>query len=77
MRRIIGDPSRTTRVTGKASSPLHNQRTVLVIGGFPYDTGRDVICERLREIFEHEPGVREWWTPGKVGSVEKVNFPHE
>ena len=21
---------------------------------------RDVICERLREIFQHEAGVREW-----------------
>ena len=45
-----------------------------MIGGFPNDTERDVICERLREIFEHEPGVREWWTPRKVGSVGKVNF---
>ena len=28
----------------------------------------------LREIFGQEPGVREWWTPGKVGSVGIVNF---
>ena len=38
-------------------------------------TQRDVICERLREIFGQEPEVREWWTPGKVGSVGKVNSP--
>ena len=25
-------------------------------------------------IFGHEPGVKEWWAPGKVGSVGKVNF---
>ena len=39
-----------------------------------YDTETDVICERLREIFEQVPGVKECWAPGKVGSVGKVNF---
>ena len=33
-----------------------------------------MICEKLPEIFGQEPGVGEWWTPGKVGSVGKVNF---
>ena len=33
-----------------------------------------MICEKLREIFEREPGVKEWWAPGKVVSVGKVNF---
>ena len=51
-----------------------NQRTVLVVGGFAYNTERDVICEKLREIFGQEPGVKDWWTPGKVGSVGKVSF---
>ena len=32
----------------------------------PDDTERDVICEKLREIFGQEPGVEGWWTPGKV-----------
>ena len=31
--------------------PPKNQGTVLVVGGVPYDTERDVICETLREIF--------------------------
>ena len=53
---------------------LKNQRTMLVVGGFPYDTERDVICEKLREIFGRQPGVKEWWARGKVGSVGKVNF---
>ena len=35
---------------------------------------RDVICEKLREIFEQETGVKEWWAPGNVGSVGKVVF---
>ena len=65
------------RVTAVASFPPQYQRTALVIGGFPHDSERDVICERLREIFQHEPGVRAWWTPGKLGSVGKVNFSHE
>ena len=54
--------------------PLQNQRTVLVVGGFPHDTERDVICEKLREMFGQELGVKDWWTPEKVGSVGKVNF---
>ena len=51
--------------------PPKNQRTVLVVGGFAYDTEKG--CD-LREIFGQEPGVKDWWTPGKVGSVGKVNF---
>ena len=38
-------------------SSLQNSCAVLVLGGFPYDTERDVICERLREIFGQEYGV--------------------
>ena len=57
-----------------SSFPHKNQRTVLVLGGFPYDTDRDVICEKLPEIFAQEYGVREFWAPGKVDSVGKVNF---
>ena len=30
--------------------PPKNQRTVLVVGGCAYDTERDVICEKLRDI---------------------------
>ena len=57
--------------------PPKHQRTVLVVGGFPYDTERDVMCEKLREIFDQEPGVSERWTQGKVGSVKGVNStPH-
>ena len=33
-----------------------------------------MICEKLREIFGQEAGVKDWWTPGKFGSVGKVNF---
>ena len=33
-----------------------------------------MICETMREIFGHEPGVKDRWTPGKVGSVGKVSF---
>ena len=55
--------------------PPKNRRTVLVVGGFFLPTTqRDVICEKLREIFGQEPGVKDWWTPGKVGSVGKANF---
>ena len=54
--------------------PPKHQRTVLVVGGFPCDSERDVTCEKLREIFGQEPGVKGRWTPGKVGSVGKVNF---
>ena len=28
----------------------------------------------LREIFGQEPGVKDWWNLGKVGSVGKVSF---
>ena len=54
--------------------PPKNQRTVLVVGVFPYDTERDVICDKMKEIFGHELGVKDWWIPGKVGSVGKVSF---
>ena len=57
--------------------PPKHQRTVLVVGGFPYDTERDVICEKLREIFGHELGVKDLWTLGKVGSVGEGQFPHK
>ena len=53
--------------------PKH-ERTVLVMGEFPYDSERDVICDRLREIFGQEFGVKEWFATGRVGSVGKVNF---
>ena len=43
-----------------------NQRTALVVG--------DVNCEKLGEIFGHELGVKDWWTPGKVGSMGNVSF---
>ena len=33
-----------------------------------------MICGKLRDTFGQEPGVKEWWTLGKVGSVDKVNF---
>ena len=33
-----------------------------------------MVCEKLQVIFEREPGVKEWWAPGKVGSVGKVVF---
>ena len=51
-----------------------NQSTVPLVGGFAHDTERDVICDKLREIFGQEQGVKDWWTPGKVGSVGKVSF---
>ena len=41
-----------------AHQPPKRQRTVLVMGGFPCDTERDVTCEKLREIFGQEPRVR-------------------
>ena len=50
------------------SHPPKSQRSVLVVGGFPCDTERDVICEKMREIFGHEQGVTDWWTRGKIGS---------
>ena len=50
------------------------RRGMSTCGRFAYDTKRDVICEKLREIFGQEPGVKDWWTPGKVGSVGKVSF---
>ena len=33
-----------------------------------------MVCEKLLVIFERELGVKEWWAPGKVGSVGKVVF---
>ena len=54
--------------------PPKNQRTELVVGGFPHDTERDVMSETLREIFGHQLGVKDWWTPGKVRSVKMVSF---
>ena len=53
------------RRNGSVHPPI-NQRTVLVVGGFP--------CDREGCDFGHEPGVKDWWTPGKVGSVGKVSF---
>ena len=45
--------------------PPRNQRTLLVVGGFPCDTERAVISEFFfLEIFGHEAGVKDWWTPG-------------
>ena len=61
------------RASGAYHPPKH-QRTVLVVGGFSDDTERDVTCKRLREIFGQKPGVKDWWIPGKVGSVGKVNY---
>ena len=66
------EPARTNGTV----QPPKNQRTVLVVGGFANDTERDVICEKLREIFGQKPGVKDWWTLGKVGSVGKVSFHH-
>ena len=68
-----GDASRTApselnpvheREKGSVHPPK-NQRTVLVVGGFPCDTERDVICEKLREMFGHEKGVTDWWTDSR------------
>ena len=33
-----------------------------------------MIFEKLKGIFGHEAGVKDRWTPGKVGSVGKVSF---
>ena len=41
------EPARGSR----AHHPPKHQRTVLVVGGFPFDTERDVICEKMRKIF--------------------------
>ena len=57
-----------------AHRPLNINKTLLVVGGFTCDSEREVTCEKLRVIFGQEPGVSVWWTPGKVGSVGKVNF---
>ena len=37
--------------TGQLQHPPKHQRTVLVVGGFPYDTEREQICATLRDIF--------------------------
>ena len=46
--------------------PPTNQRTVLLVRGFPLRHGEGRVA--------HELGVLDWWTLGKVGSVEKVSF---
>ena len=33
-----------------------------------------MICAMLQNNFWARTGVKEWWTPGKVGSVGKVKF---
>ena len=46
------------RGSGTIHPPKH-QRTVLVVGGFPYDAKRDVICDKLRDILTRarSPGL--------------------
>ena len=61
----LGTTSRTCKGVGCTPSSLTSTYSA---GGrrFSVRPEREVICEKLREIFEQEPGVREWWTLGKL-----------
>ena len=59
------------------ASSKKNQRAVLVVGGFPYDSERDVNCDKLREMFGHEQGVKDWWTPEEDRISGKGQLPHK
>ena len=65
------------RRTGAQRPPKHH-RTVLVAGGFPDDTEKELIYEKLRVIFWQELGVKEWWAPGSwLGWKSDLQLEHE
>ena len=70
---LVESMARSGTMSAALFPPKH-ERTVSVMEGFLYGTERDVICDRLREIFGQEFGVKEWFATGRVGSAGKVNF---
>ena len=60
--------------TSSVFFPPKPQRTVLVLGGFPDDTERDVICEKIREIFVMNLECRNGGLQEKPDLLERLNF---
>ena len=71
------NPSLSLRGDPGTVHPPKRQRTVLVLGGFAYDTEKDVICEKLREIFRQEPRCQRLVDSGEGRISGKGELPHE
>ena len=50
------------------------KRTTIVVGGYPFDTDRDVIEASLRDITGSLLGVRDFHASGKFASTGKIIF---
>eukprot|EP00929_Paragymnodinium_shiwhaense_P076239 TRINITY_DN39165_c0_g1_i1.p1 TRINITY_DN39165_c0_g1~~TRINITY_DN39165_c0_g1_i1.p1 ORF type:complete len:320 (+),score=51.86 TRINITY_DN39165_c0_g1_i1:22-981(+) len=51
-----------------------SQRTTIIMGGWPRDTGKTEIENDMKEILQGTAGITDYFCPGRRGSIEKINF---